>query len=151
MNQQDIQVRKAVVADGYSILALLQQIATLHHQLYPNHFPSDNTKYTLADLETIITDPNWLVLVAVQGEVVVGHLFAQLMEHEWFIDDLCVDQKHRAQNIGKQFIESVTQLANGKEIQLNVWLKNEGARAFYEKLGFTPLKLVLTNQPEERQ
>ena len=61
-----------------------------------------------------------------------------------YIDDLCVDETHRGQHIGKSLYEHV--LAYAKEnnfynVTLNVWSLNESAMKFYEACGLVPQKV----------
>ena len=63
-----------------------------------------------------------------------------------YIDDLCVDEKYRGRHIGQILCEYVKKYASEKgyqRITLNVWEFNKSARAFYDALGFEPLKTVM--------
>ena len=58
-----------------------------------------------------------------------------------FIDDLCVDSAARGQQIGKSLFEFVKEEAKALgcyEVTLNVWEGNDGAKAFYDKMGMKP-------------
>ena len=80
-----------------------------------------------------------------------------------YIDDFCVDESARGQQIGTKLYNFVTEVAknNGcQSITLHVWNFNEGAKKFYEKIGFikteeekeqdglkfTPMKLILKDE-----
>lgn len=60
-----------------------------------------------------------------------------------YIDDICVDENARRQQIGTRLYEAV--LAYAREtgcynVTLNVWACNPGAQAFYERCGMKPQK-----------
>ena len=61
-----------------------------------------------------------------------------------YIDDLCVDENSRGQNIGKNLYNHVIAFAKENEcynVTLNVWSCNESAIKFYEKCGLRPQKI----------
>ncbi|KAI4445792.1 hypothetical protein C823_000309 [Eubacterium plexicaudatum ASF492] len=61
-----------------------------------------------------------------------------------YIDDLCVDENVRGQNIGRQLYEEVLKYARQAgcyNVTLNVWTCNESAMRFYEKCGLKPQKI----------
>lgn len=137
-------IRKAIVADAQAIHDLLKQILLFHKAMYPQRFQKD-AKYSLDDVKELINDPKKLVYVYQQTEI-LGYIIADILERVIFIDDLCVDETHRGQKIGEQLVQQIFDDA-GKmgvsEIQLNVWEKNIGAKHFYDKLGFKPLRTIL--------
>ena len=55
-----------------------------------------------------------------------------------FIDDLCVDETCRGKHVGQALYNFALQYAKEQgcyNITLNVWEGNDGARAFYERMG----------------
>jgi ribosomal protein S18 acetylase RimI-like enzyme len=61
-----------------------------------------------------------------------------------YIDDLCVDKRHRGKHIGAELYAAARDYAREKsckDITLNVWTLNDGAMKFYEKLGLKPYKV----------
>lgn len=55
-----------------------------------------------------------------------------------YIDDLCVNESKRGNNIGTEILNYVTDYAkknNFYNITLNVWALNESAKKFYENNG----------------
>ena len=63
-----------------------------------------------------------------------------------YIDDLCVLDAYQGKGIGTKLYEEVVRYAKMRKchaITLNVWEGNEDARAFYDKMGFTPQKTVM--------
>lgn len=149
-------VRKARYNDVPAILHLLEQVNMVHHLGRPDIFKKA-TKYTDDELKAIMDDPGQLLLVAEDGEgKVCGHAFCIFQQHlgsqlltdikTLYVDDICVDDGHRRQNIGTALYEAVRKAATEHDchnITLNVWELNPGAMAFYRSLGLTPLKTML--------
>lgn len=83
-----------------------------------------------------------------------GYVFCVLQEHSndniltdiktLYIDDLCVEETCREQNIGQRLYEYVLNFAKEEgcyNVTLNVWICNPGAQRFYEKCGLVPQKI----------
>lgn len=144
-------IRKATVNDINGILALLHEVLELHANLRPDIFKSGTTKYTNSELEEILKDENKPIYVATdESGSVIGYTFCQLKEpaftntmhpnREIYIDDFCVDEKARGRQVGRKLFEYVKEEAKKQgcfAITLNVWTGNDGAEAFYEKMGMT--------------
>ncbi len=149
-------VREARYGDVPAILRLLEQVNLVHHLGRPDIFKKA-TKYTGEELKAIMDDADQLLLVAEDGDgQVCGHAFCMFQQHldsqlltdikTLYVDDICVDDSHRRQNIGTKLYEAVRRTAadhNCHNITLNVWDLNPGAMAFYRSLGLTPLKTML--------
>ena len=61
-----------------------------------------------------------------------------------YIDDLCVDERHRGCGVGRLLYEYVLDYARSAgcyNVTLNVWSCNEAAMRFYEKCGLRPQKI----------
>ena len=150
-------IRLAQKRDIPYLQALLRQILTLHANGRPDIFKQGTAKYTESELLDIIDNQNTPVFVYenTQGEV-VGYAFCQYHTIEkdnilndtryLYIDDLCVDESYRGRHIGAQlfaFIKEEAQKNECQSIRLNVWKLNEGAIAFYQKIGFLPLSFKM--------
>ena len=142
-----MEFRLAKEKDIPRILELLSQVLEVHAQIRPDIFISGTTKYTSDELKELINNPNTPIVVALE-EYIVGYAFCRINEvnnsnmyrtKTLFVDDLCVDEINRGQNIGKEIMDYVHLYAKQlecKTIILNVWEGNEGALNFYNKLGF---------------
>ena len=147
-------VRRAVISDIPGILNLLVQVDMVHHNGRPDLFKGPATKYSAEELAQMIPDDHAPIFVCTEGDTVLGHAFC-LHKQETddavltdiktlYIDDICVDESHRGQHVGKMLCEHV--LAYAKEagiynVTLNVWSCNPGAMRFYEAMGFQPQKI----------
>ena len=148
-------IRRALKRDIPDVLRLLVQVCMVHHNGRPDLFKGPATKYTEKQLEEIFADDDRPVFVLTDeaDEHVLGYAFCILQQHvndniltdirTLYIDDLCVDETVRGQQIGKRLYEYVIAYAGQigcYNVTLNVWASNEGARRFYEKMGLRPQK-----------
>ncbi|NLX94123.1 MAG: GNAT family N-acetyltransferase [Clostridiales bacterium] len=125
-------------------------MAELHHQGRPDIFKGNTKKYTEDELSEILKEADKPIFLAVdEDENVFGYVFCMVTSykdhavindyHSLYIDDFCVDEGARGQNIGKKLFDAVKIYAKEVgvyNIDLNVWEFNEGAIRFYEKCGF---------------
>lgn len=98
----------------------------------------------------IFENPQTPVFVYEKEGVVLGYVFCEIKRQSsgslktlttLYIDDLCVDEKARRQNVGKALFEYAKEFAKKSgcyNITLHVWECNPGAKAFYEAVGLTP-------------
>ena len=145
-----MRIRDATEKDIGRILVLLGQVLEIHAQARPDIFVSGTTKYNGEELLAILADPSKMIYAAVDEEdVLIGYAFCQLQQQpdvdnmvpftSIYIDDLCVDEAFRGQHIGEELfhhIRSEAKRLGCYQITLNVWKGNEGAEAFYERMGF---------------
>ena len=149
-----ITVRPATKNDIPALMALLIQVNMVHHNGRPDLFKGPTTKYTEAELATILADPATPVFVGVDesgrvlghGFCVMQHSGGQLMEEHdtLYIDDICVDEAARGLGVGRALYGHILAYARQKgcyNVTLNVWTCNPGAMKFYEKLGLKPYKV----------
>lgn len=150
-------VRRAEVRDIPAIERLLLQVDMVHHRGRPDLFRGPAVKYDAPALVSLLRDENTAVFVCENDSgAVVGHAFCELQSEAGnavlhpvrtlYIDDICVDELHRRQGVGKLLYETVLQYAaeqNCYHVTLNVWACNPGAEAFYKALGMGVMKTTL--------
>ena len=143
-------IRRAEKGDIPGILKLLVQVNMVHHTIRPDLFNGPATKYTEDELTALLRDENKPVFVcADENGQVLAHCFCcfkQQIGHNiltdvktLYIDDLCVDEAHRGQHIGKALYEFVLAFARASacyNVTLNVWAGNDSAKQFYDRCGF---------------
>lgn len=130
------------------MIALLRQVGSIHAQGRPDLFRAGAQKYNEAELEVILADENRPIFIAEAHGKVQGYCFCVMEEirgnacvagrRELYIDDLCVDEGCRGQQVGSALYAHVTEYARHRGchyITLHVWGFNESAEAFYRKLG----------------
>ena len=148
-------VRRAVSGDIPRLIQLLFQVDMVHHLARPDIFKGPATKYSEAELETILADDDAPVFVCEDGSgTVLGHAFCVRKQVKGdsvltdiptlYIDDICVDEAARGRRVGKALYDHVIAYAreNGYyNVTLNVWSCNPTAMRFYEAMGMTPQKI----------
>ncbi len=157
-----MKIRLAVPEDVPGILELLRQVGRVHYELRPDLFRSDAQKYGPSQVLSMLGREDTPVFVAVERKKVRGYCMAQLQTHyrdtvivdhtTCYIDDLCVDKRHRGKHIGTALYAAARDYAktkNCKDITLNVWNCNASAMKFYESLGLKPRKITLEESLEE--
>lgn len=146
---------RATDGDIPRINNLLRQVLEVHHKGRPDLFKGGVKKYNDDELSEIISDDTRPIFVAVNEENdVIGYAFCVFIQHEnnniltdiktLYIDDLCVDENHRGEHIGRALYDYVVAFAKESgcyNLTLNVWSCNESAMRFYEKCGLLPQKV----------
>ena len=149
-------IRRAIAKDIPKIGDLLRQVCLVHHNGRPDIF-NVGRKYSDAELEVLLQDPQRPLLVAVDdNDEVTGYCFCIYQQHvnnsvltdikTLYIDDLCVDEGLRGQHIGKALYRAAVQLAKDSgcyNLTLNVWSCNTSALRFYEAQGLVPQKVCM--------
>lgn len=141
-------IRRASVKDIKAVSRLLEQVLTVHYKIRPDLYAPNTTKYNEAELTAIFSDDNTPVFVCENNGRVVGYAFCKLSDYSnhnnlvpirsMYIDDLCVDEDCRGQNIGRTIFAYVKDYAESLgcyNLTLNVWEGNDNAKMFYDKMG----------------
>ena len=149
-------IRLAKEADIPGLLALLLQVGQVHHEIRPDIFPERTLKYDEAALKELLKDEKRPVFVALDGDFVAGYCFCvhkdyeaggtSVPRRELYIDDLCVDEKHRRRGIAEALYRHALDYAKDCGcgfVTLNVWCGNDGAMRFYENAGLTPRHIMM--------
>lgn len=144
-------IRLAEERDIPGILQLLLQVGEVHHRIRPDMFRCGAQKYDRTALLSLLQDPQRPIYVADQAGAVAGYAFCiiktqpensvMLARTDFYIDDLCVDEKCRGQGIATRLYRHVCTAAKEKGcdfVTLNVWQGNDSAMTFYEKMGLRP-------------
>lgn len=141
-------IRRAQTQDIPDILRLLVQVNMVHHKARPDLFKGPATKYSAAELEEILRNDEKPVFVYTEGDKFLGYIFCQTEICEesplrtgirtLYIDDLCVDETARGKHVGESLYRYALDYAKKMgfyNVTLHVWRGNDGAKAFYEKMG----------------
>ena len=154
---KELLIRIANENDITGIIKLLYQVNQVHADGRPDLFKNGGIKYTNKDLIEKLKDNNEVIFVAtdIDGDV-VGYTFCVFEEtpennsvfykKTLYIDDLCVDEKHRREGIGNRLYEYTRKYAenNGFDrITLHVWECNPDAKHFYESIGMKPMYIAM--------
>ena len=160
-------IRQATEGDIPRLMELLHQVNMVHHELRPDLFRPNTTKYDEAELQQLLLDDSTPVFVYEQVSV-LGYVFVRIEQTQddrlmqdrrtLYIDDLCVDITARGQHIGRQLFDFVHRWAEQQgcqSITLNVWAGNNAAFKFYQKAGMhvrkTCMELDLDKMSKEQK
>ena len=146
-------IRRAAPADAGKILELLSQVEAIHHMGRPDIFRDGGIKFTRDELIGLIGDDSRPIFVAELDGEPVGYTFCIINEvsgstmlndaKTLHIEDVCIDEGRRGENIGGALMDYVLDFARSIgccRADLDVWEFNGRARAFYEKHGFSTQK-----------
>ncbi len=143
-------IRKALPEDYCTIDGFLREIAEQHREGRPDIFKKDARKYSGEDFDAILADENKPVFVVTDDSEgrLYAHAFCQIREYPermvafgrktLFLDDLYVDPSVRGAGVGTLLMEHLKKFASDNacySLELNVWEFNEGAIAFYNRVG----------------
>lgn len=149
----DLQIRAALPRDLEGVNQVFSLADRLHRDAHPEIFqavddPQEIKAYLLAGIQA----ENAAVFVAEVGRQIAGAVIAwerqtpeiPLLVRRTFVsvDNLVVADEYRGRGLGQALMAQVHLWARQRElaeIQLTVWDFNQGALAFYEKLGYQML------------
>ncbi len=147
----EVTMRRARMDDYQRLCELFAEVDALHVERFPELFrmaqPARDREY----IRQILEDELSAIFVAEAAGELAG--FVQVMVRDAppvevmvprrfaVVDTLGVSEKHRRLGIGKALMEKAEQFAAERgagDVELNVYLFNQGAVRFYEELGYTP-------------
>ena len=143
----EIILRPATMRDLPAVVALWRTLQLASATFEPRLAPNAQAEAWFADyLGGQLDHDNAAVLVAVQGETVVGYVFGQIMQRPTvvsgdcgYVADLCVRDEHRGQGIGRALYGKIRDwfLARGlRAIEVQIVRANPASQAFWRKMGF---------------
>ena len=148
-------VRSANRKDIGRMIELLHQVNMVHHEIRPDLFKPNTTKYDEQELEVLLNDDSKPIFVYDDGGV-LGYAFCQISEIKdnillqdiktLYIDDICVDEHARGRHVGKalyEFVRDYAQSIGCNNITLNVWEGNDAAYSFYKHMGMQVQKTTM--------
>lgn len=152
-----MKIRLARISDTKDIARLLIQICNVHNNGRPDLFKKNGQKYTIAEIENMISDSETPIIVAEdETQSVVGYAMCVIKTvaddlalqdvKTLYLDDLCVDEKNRRKGTGSLLYKAVLDYAKKTgcyNVTLNVWCCNPKAIEFYKKCGLTPQKITM--------
>ena len=137
------------------MIELLHQVDMVHHEIRPDLFKPNTTKYNEQELEALLDNDSKPIFVFEDGKV-LGHAFCLITEVKddkllqdiktLYIDDICVDENARGNHVGKALYEYVHNYALSigcNNITLNVWEGNDPALSFYRNMGMKVQKTTM--------
>lgn len=143
-------IRRATSEDAQAIATLNVPVQRLHHKARPDIFKPANDSVAMVDFYTgLLENPDNFVYIGEADDKPVGYVSAQVHrrpEHPFsyaqdfvYVDQISVNPDQRGKGYGRQLTDAVIDLAKREgvaRVTLSVWLFNEDAVHFYERLGF---------------
>ena len=154
-------VRFALPQDAEEINVLRKEVNDLHVAGRPNHFKAGFGKELQDHVYMYLAGGFGYAAVDEEDGQIVGMVMVDYIDRpespyryaERFahIAEICVDEKHRRQGVGKRLLDFVKADAKAKgfsRIELDVWAFND-ALAFYEAEGYTVFRRFLELRLDE--
>lgn len=148
MIKLEFTVRPAVQSDREKIRPLQKEIAVLHHEGRPDLFRTEGRYFTDNSFAERLDMPDHYVFIAESAGEVIGYAFANVVKYRghstyidydsFYIDDICVLEKCRRNGVGEALFDRCAETARSNgcyNMFLNVLAFNDGAIAFYERMG----------------
>jgi ribosomal protein S18 acetylase RimI-like enzyme len=146
-----ITIRNATLDDVPAIARLTVDIHVIHVAAQPDRYKpmTADTPALLEINRKRIETPDTTVLVAVDDQMVIGHLTAMRVEItenpfvfsgvDFHIDQMGVTPTRRGQGVGSLLMDRALEIGRNlgaNTVSLGVAAFNEDARRFYERYGF---------------
>jgi ribosomal protein S18 acetylase RimI-like enzyme len=158
-------LRQVKPGDVPGLVRLAGQVQQQHAEYYPDAFkiPVDGGKVEKL-FRRVIATADQDVLVAADESGVIGYLWYETQRRrgnvfKWasarlYVNHICVDGNRRGEGIGEALFTALDRIARhgGYDgITLDTWAANTRAHAFFERLGFSTLRLTMTKNLSEEE
>lgn len=151
-----MKIRQGKIEDIEQIVDIVIQTSNIHYENRRDIFKK-KTRETIKEwMKSEIESEDKNILIVEENEEILGVLIYKIrdvQEHinlndtkNIWIDEICVDEKHRSQGIGKFLMDEIKKIAKEigcKRIELNCWEFNNRARKFYEENGLTTQRRIM--------
>ena len=118
-----------------------QMLADINHVNQQLH--DDLRKGTLSELRMIVEDKNCAIVVAKDGEKIVGiatlYILQKIGTRSAYIEDVVVDSNYRGKGLGEKLVREVIEIAraqNVRKLYLTSRQIHTAAHSLYRKVGF---------------
>ena len=148
-NTNDLIIRDMAEDDMETVAEIFTEELFHHTELLPERFQLADPIFNSGWYMDVLSNPKMPLIVAELNSTVVGVLLLKLNRSPddpiftprlyVTVEEVAVAERFRGQGIGRRLMDYALQWAidqGADEIELDVWEKNEGAIALYEKLGY---------------
>jgi ribosomal protein S18 acetylase RimI-like enzyme len=136
-----VRVRAMTQPDLEAMLGLFDRVA--EERLWIGTEPGYDRERYRANWERRLDDPRHLLLVAVDGDAIVGNLNVFPHEEYGYVLGMMVERERRRHGIGRALLEDAIAWARARNLDslhLLVFPHNEGAIALYRACGFLEIE-----------
>ena len=150
-----IEIAEAVSSDEWDIARLSYQVGKMHDDALPDYFCPTSEAEHLEVIQKMMKDAKAIVLKAVYDGKVCGFacLYLQDTPRKGFVHskigyiyNFGVDEAYQRRGIGAMLLEKAEDFLwekGAETVELNVFLFNQRALAFYKKYGYQALDVNL--------
>lgn len=151
-------IKKATLADLEEIMSLWHELTTYKVNLEPYlTLAKDHIQTAREYLSGKLLDPDTIILLALKDGRAVGYLMGFLIfpppvftpRKIGFINEVAVAEEFRRQGIGTRLVEEALawfRERGATSLELSVYAKNQVAKEFWHKLGFTEIRAGLARE-----
>jgi RimJ/RimL family protein N-acetyltransferase len=152
-----MQIRRAEKKDLPRVAALAGELVRMHHITDPDRFllVDDVEKGYAWWFERQLGNDRAVILVATEGEAIVGYAYGSLKERDWnmlldehgAIHDVFVASDARRGGTGRELVVALVaalEALGAPRIVLSTMVGNEAAQRVFAKCGFRPTMLEMT-------
>ena len=156
-NVAEVRVRRAVRADLEGAAALASRLVHQHHEVDPRRFflPANVERGYLSWFERELQRREAVVLVAADGDRIVGYCYGALEERDWnllldrhgAIHDIFVVDAGRRRGTGAALLSAMVaelEALGAERLVLSTMVSNAAAQRLFEHAGFRPTMLEMT-------
>jgi ribosomal protein S18 acetylase RimI-like enzyme len=150
-------VRPARSGDYQAVATLNREVQRFHADHYLSLFKAPAAETLTRDAyEEWLASPDGLVVVAVEGDGVVGYAWAAVVDREetayrvalriLSVHQICVAAAVRGRGHGHRLMAAIREYAASlaiSRVELNTWAANSEARGFFEAEGFREFNIRL--------
>jgi len=153
----ELSVRRARIPDLRRLSEFAGELVRLHHAADAQRFflPERVEEGYASWLRRELHNKGAVVLVAEQGEELVGYGYGALQARDWnalldehgAIHDVFVTSDGRRRGVGRLLVEAMIrelEALGAASIVLTTMVKNEAAQRLFESCGFRPTMLEMT-------
>jgi ribosomal protein S18 acetylase RimI-like enzyme len=156
----DVIIRRALPSDMAAVGRLGEMLVRVHHDFDPQRFMSA-TRHTAQGygsfLGTQLDEEDVTVMVAEQGGVVIGYVYAGLEPRDWMslrdaagaIYDVIVDPAHRQAGTGRRLLDAALGFLKSRgapRVVLSTAEHNEPAQQLFAHAGFRRTMVEMTRE-----
>ncbi len=152
-----MEIRAVTQADFPAMCAMGSEIGEQHHEAVPTLIKPDT--FTDAAFAGLLADPSTISMVGSDKGEVVGYIIYKVVEEPeenyfyatryLYIVELGVFRRHQRKGYGEALISHAVEAAKAQgvtRVTLRVWSFNDGAIAFYQRLGFAPQTMIMARE-----
>ena len=155
-----VTVRPARPADQAALGRLGALLVRLHHDFDPKRFVAPRPQTAEGYGSWLVKqsgESNILVLVAVNGDEVVGYTYAGVEGYDYMalrgpagaLYDIVVDPGHRGSGIGRRLLDATLEALAARgapRVVLSTATQNEAAQHLFTSAGFRPTMIEMTRE-----